>query len=84
MTKLEKMFWHASCYMMCMTKNEFNLVLKKMLVSMGEPENFLSVDKDPTWDAWYEKMKHLSIEQFIKLCTVGASLYCRSEKADLN
>lgn len=51
---------------------------------MGEPENFMPIDKDTSWDFYYEKMKHLSIEQFTKLCSVGASLYCRAEKAALN
>jgi len=67
-----------------MTRIEFNLVLKKMLVSMGEPENFMPTNEDTNWDDEYAKIKHLSLEEFSKVCDVGVSLYWRAEKAHLN
>jgi len=67
-----------------MTRNEFNLILQKTLVSLGEAENELPVDKDPAWDGEFEKMKHLSIGQFADLCNAGVSLYWRSSKSLLN
>ena len=67
-----------------MTRDEFNQILQKTLVAMGEAGNELPVEKDPTWDDEFEKMKHLSIEQFSNLCKAGVSSYWRSNKALLN
>ena len=42
------------------------------------------LNEDTNWDDEYAKIKHLSLEEFSKVCDVGLSLYWRAEKAHLN